>query len=56
MICPKCNKEMKQTHWEGWSLENPMTCEESWECKCGVTYDFSYGAERFLDNEGKEIK
>lgn len=55
MNCPKCGKEMKQIHWEGWSLENPMTCEEELECECGVYYQFSYGAERCLDKDGNEI-
>jgi hypothetical protein len=55
MNCPKCGKEMKQIHWEGLSLLNPMTCEEELECECGVYYQFSYGAERCLDKDGNEI-
>lgn len=55
-ICPKCKRKMKQSYHQGYSLENPMTCEEVQECECGVTYEFSYGAERFLDKNGKKIK
>lgn len=56
MICPVCGKEMKEVHFEGWSFENPMTCEQELKCECGVTYEFSYGAERYLDKNGEEIE
>lgn len=56
MHCPECNKLMKQTYVDRMSLLNPMTCEEILECACGVSYEFAYGSERFLDKEGREIK
>ncbi|MDU3410156.1 hypothetical protein [Clostridium sp.] len=53
MYCPKCDKLMKQTYVD--YLNNTL-CEQTLECECGVVYEFAYGAEIFLDNEGKEIK
>jgi len=54
MKCPSCNKEMKQIAVDTFSFENSMVMAEECWCECGVVYQFSCGAERYM-KDGEEI-
>ena len=56
MYCPRCNKLMELTYYEtmeAWG--STVVAEQILTCECGVTYEFSHGAERFLDENDNEI-
>lgn len=54
-ICPLCGKEMIVKHSDYIQHCGEQLCEfyEEWECGC--KYEFSYGAERWLDGNNKEF-
>ena len=49
MYCPRCSKLMELTYYEtmeAWG--STIVAEEILICECGISYEFSHGAERFL--------
>jgi C4-type Zn-finger protein len=55
-ICPLCGKKLKETYvdtLEAWG--GSIMAEQTLECECGYSYEFSYGAKRKLF-KGEEIR